>query len=162
MFGLLYMQSAITAVAIAAAPFVLALALACLASALPSRHETIQQALSVVVICLFILSAFIIVFMPFLIMDKMNNTVTAETRYAIVNAEQADNDGHLSIKVEDENGRTTEITSKISNFQTSENGDYFIVKEYESSAKSFAIAYEDDSPYADIFDAARLQQDILQ
>lgn len=88
-------------------------------------------------------------------------TVVEETQYTITDAFVTKNDDLLHLTIEDEDGKDATITPKISDLETSVGNDYLIVKKYKTGFKSYAIAYSENSDYADIFDALQIKMDVM-
>lgn len=156
----LYRESLLAALGLALFPVVSAIAFACIAARMDNfRQMGAQLVLTVTALCGAFLAFCILLFGPFAMMEEANNTVVAETRYSITDAAMAEDD-QLSLTVEDADGKKTTVTAPVSEFRASENGDFLIVTEYRTQTKSYAVAYDANSAYADIFDAFQLKQQI--
>ena len=105
---------------------------------------------------------YIFLFWPLDMMIEASNTIVSETKFSFTAASMAEDSDQINLTIEDENGKTTTITTRISDFEIAETGDFFIVTEYETQAKSYTIVYEEESVYADVFDAFRMRQEIMK
>ena len=91
---------------------------------------------------------YIFLFWPLDMMIEASNTIVSETKFSITAASMAEDSDQINLTIEDENGKTTTITTRIS--------------DYETQAKSYTIVYEEESVYADVFDAFRMRQEIMK
>lgn len=157
-----YKNSYITALSLAALPGVVTIIFIILSSSLPPWQREMKLPLSLMAFIGALLTGGILLFGPPAIRQQANNTVISETQYTITAASVAEDGGQLDLTIEDANGKTTTITTGISDFEIAEKGDFFIVTEYETHTKSYTIVYEEESEYADVFDAFRMRQEIMK
>lgn len=155
-------NSYMSATIMAAFPTIITFILLSVSSNLPSHKFLVKSMLSFAAVVSILIAAFIALFGPYYLMMEANNIVISETKYTIVAASETEDSNQLDLTIKDANGKTTTITTGISNFEIAEQGDFFIVTEYETHTKSYTIVYEEESEYADVFDAFRMRQEIVK
>lgn len=129
---------------------------------LPLRKQMARGILAGVRVVSIFSAIAILLFLPLNMMREANNTIVSETKYTIVAASETEDSNQLELTIEDANGETTTITTRISDLEIAEKGDFFIVTEYETHTKSYTIVYEEESEYADVFDAFWMRQEIMR
>lgn len=130
-------------------------------TAIPSLKIFVKSVVVILIPANLFVALFIILTGPYSIMTKASNTVTSETKYTITAVSPAADNDQLNLTIKDDNGKTTTVTTQIDEFEIAEDGDFFTVTEYETHRKSYAIVYTEKSAYADVFDAFRIRQEIM-